>query len=688
MSERDPALVKEFSTELAEHIAVSEQILVQADAGAPSMEEINLLFRSFHSVKGLSRVVNHRSLESLAHSRNRFWQPSVPAPSHSPKALRICFCRRWTPSRRRVLSWWKAGNFRRPSNSSRICGWLWGGAGAGAQQAVAESAASAGQHPDADLHGDFDTLVALGELFEELLPDISRTLADPTYLPEEQLTEDASVVGFSLEKVHLPVLGQALEEAVLKKSPLCFARFLRLLDNYRFLIGQPCGLAESHAAVRVWFRKALLEMLEGGRLEEGLNLLAILIPGSPFLTLLPALARSDCGEQNRAEWRSRAADAIRVDLDSDVTRHSEPTALVAGQIREVLLAPFQIPDSSRKFLRRRNWIQSGFRSCHLRLSRDCRFLPRAALVRCTRPCCLSRGRRGLCRGWWSARVRSSRSSSVRALSSIPRSTWRFCFSARAGRRRFARYWLVSEQSEVVVLRKLDGRQASSHFGVKPKAVAAAGGGAQVRVPVELLDSMFGRVSQFFNVSSRFNAMVHDGQALDLLQELFDYSERHAPQLLPKIEWLIRQQYEFASLENQAHQLIGQIHETTLGLRVIPIDTLFTRFPRMIRDTAQKQRKLVRFEARSKGIRVDNAMVELLADPLMHMLRNSVDHGIETPEERVERASRGPPPSFSPRNRVATGSWWKYAMTAVGSTLSVCVRRQSPPDWWARTKATR
>jgi len=55
---------------------------------------------------------------------------------------------------------------------------------------------------------------------------------------------------------------------------------------------------------------------------------------------------------------------------------------------------------------------------------------------------------------------------------------------------------------------------------------------------------------------------------------------------------------------------------------------------MIRDTAQKQRKLVRFEPRSKGIRVDNAMVELLADPLMHMLRNSVDHGIETPEERV------------------------------------------------------
>jgi len=55
---------------------------------------------------------------------------------------------------------------------------------------------------------------------------------------------------------------------------------------------------------------------------------------------------------------------------------------------------------------------------------------------------------------------------------------------------------------------------------------------------------------------------------------------------------------------------------------------------MVRDLAQKQKKLVRFDARSKGIRVDNGMVELLADPLMHMLRNSVDHGIEAPDDRI------------------------------------------------------
>jgi chemotaxis protein histidine kinase CheA len=190
--------------------------------------------------------------------------------------------------------------------------------------------------------------------------------------------------------------------------------------------------------------------------------------------------------------------------------------------------------------------------------------------------------------------------------------------------------------DLLILRKLDGRQTTSHFGIKVKAAAAAAqsGGVQVRVPVELMDAMFGRIGQFFSVAARFNAMVHDSEGPDLLRELSDYSVLHAPHLLPKIDWLIRQQNDFATLEAESHRLITLIHETTLGLRVIPLDTLFNRFPRMVRDLAQKQKKLLRFDARAKGIRVDNGMVELLADPLMHMLRNSVDHGIEPPEERI------------------------------------------------------
>jgi chemotaxis protein histidine kinase CheA len=159
----------------------------------------------------------------------------------------------------------------------------------------------------------------------------------------------------------------------------------------------------------------------------------------------------------------------------------------------------------------------------------------------------------------------------------------------------------------------------------------------VRVPVALLDSMFGRIGHFFSITTRFNALVFDSDVKDILSELSDYSVLRAPHLLPKIDRLVRQQNEYAAIEAETHRLITLIHEMTLGLRVIPMDTLFGRFPRMVRDLAQKQGKQVRLDAQSNGIRVDNGMIELLADPLMHMVRNCIDHGIEPPDVREKAA---------------------------------------------------
>ncbi|WP_395831071.1 chemotaxis protein CheA, partial [Elstera sp.] len=88
------------------------------------------------------------------------------------------------------------------------------------------------------------------------------------------------------------------------------------------------------------------------------------------------------------------------------------------------------------------------------------------------------------------------------------------------------------------------------------------------------------------------------------------------------------------MEAEVHRLVSLIHEATLGLRVIPLDIVLNRFPRMVREVAKEQSKQIRFEARADGIKVDKGMTELLADPLTHTLRNTVDHRIETPTERV------------------------------------------------------
>ena len=74
--------------------------------------------------------------------------------------------------------------------------------------------------------------------------------------------------------------------------------------------------------------------------------------------------------------------------------------------------------------------------------------------------------------------------------------------------------------------------------------------------------------------------------------------------------------------------------------MVPIDTILNRFPRVVRTLAQEQGKNVRLTLEGRDVRVDKSMVELLVDPLMHMVRNAVDHGIEPPDERAR--ARKPP----------------------------------------------
>lgn len=68
-------------------------------------------------------------------------------------------------------------------------------------------------------------------------------------------------------------------------------------------------------------------------------------------------------------------------------------------------------------------------------------------------------------------------------------------------------------------------------------------------------------------------------------------------------------------------------------RMLPIETVFNRFPRVVRDLAQKVGKLVNFELAGGETELDRSVIEVIGDPLLHILRNSLDHGLETPEER-------------------------------------------------------
>lgn len=82
------------------------------------------------------------------------------------------------------------------------------------------------------------------------------------------------------------------------------------------------------------------------------------------------------------------------------------------------------------------------------------------------------------------------------------------------------------------------------------------------------------------------------------------------------------------------RLTADLQSTVMNMRMIPLETVFNRFPRMVRDTAQTLNKSVSLEIYGAETELDRTIIDDIADPLVHLLRNAVDHGIEPVSQRI------------------------------------------------------
>ena len=97
--------------------------------------------------------------------------------------------------------------------------------------------------------------------------------------------------------------------------------------------------------------------------------------------------------------------------------------------------------------------------------------------------------------------------------------------------------------------------------------------------------------------------------------------------------------EFERLYNGLAQLernTRDMQESVMSIRMMPISVVFSRFPRVVRDLAQKLGKQIELKTIGEGTELDKSLIERISDPLTHLVRNSLDHGVEMPEERVAR----------------------------------------------------
>ena len=94
--------------------------------------------------------------------------------------------------------------------------------------------------------------------------------------------------------------------------------------------------------------------------------------------------------------------------------------------------------------------------------------------------------------------------------------------------------------------------------------------------------------------------------------------------------------ELETISENVEKLSRRLRDITFGMTLVPINNMFGKFQRMVRDVAHQLGKEIEFITEGGETELDKTIIETLSDPLMHILRNSLDHGIESPEERVKK----------------------------------------------------
>lgn len=168
---------------------------------------------------------------------------------------------------------------------------------------------------------------------------------------------------------------------------------------------------------------------------------------------------------------------------------------------------------------------------------------------------------------------------------------------------------------------------------KPQPLAASPASGVLRVTGEIVDRFMARIDSMVLLSADLNRLANDIRLEEAMGALASRLGTGDPDLRVVQDLLERHRRGLADLDVQLSRSVDRLRESALDLRVVPVETLFNQFPRVVRELARAQGKKVRLVVDGGGVRIDKSMVETLYDPLMHMVRNGIDHGIEPPDDR-------------------------------------------------------
>jgi len=128
----------------------------------------------------------------------------------------------------------------------------------------------------------------------------------------------------------------------------------------------------------------------------------------------------------------------------------------------------------------------------------------------------------------------------------------------------------------------------------------------IRVSTERMDKLMDLVGEMVISKTRISQISHDTKMLELNESV-----------------------------GMMEGIVTEIQEIVMKLRLVPIEQVFNRFPRLVRDLSKNLKKEINLVITGQETEIDRMIVDEIGDPLVHIIRNSIDHGIESPEERIK-----------------------------------------------------
>ncbi|MES9738981.1 chemotaxis protein CheA [Peribacillus frigoritolerans] len=173
-----------------------------------------------------------------------------------------------------------------------------------------------------------------------------------------------------------------------------------------------------------------------------------------------------------------------------------------------------------------------------------------------------------------------------------------------------RYAAPSKEDKVTEIPKQETKNAglpTEYDDRKKQAPVKTASSKTIRVNIERLDILM----------NLFEELVIDRGRLDQISSDLDNQELHAT-----VERMSR--------------ITSDLQTIVLNMRMVPVETVFNRFPKMVRQLARDLNKKVNLEINGAETELDRTVIDEIGDPLVHLIRNAMDHGVETPEERLAK----------------------------------------------------